>query len=140
MSLFLDAGEDSPKMLSVNTIDVLTANWACDKCGFTLSELGMRELHKETFDKLRALVGGDAELYQKFIDENLSPCGVLHPTHEAIIEAKREIVLKDIELETSKCCSSLYCVRYTVCIHLFICHTETHRKCLQIYATLSDLS
>lgn len=94
-------------MVSVNTTDVLTADWVCEKCGFILSKLGMKELHKDTFDKLHALKGRDAELYQKFIDDNLSPSGVLHPTHEAIIEAKREIVLKDIELETSTYCISI---------------------------------
>lgn len=82
-------------MVSVYTTDVLTSNWECEKCKFTLSAFGMKELHKEIFDKLRALKGGGAEeSYQKFIEDNLSPIGVLHPTHEAIIEAKREIVLE----------------------------------------------
>lgn len=94
------AGEKSPKMISVNTTDVLTADWVCERCTFKLSKLSLAELHKDIFDKLRVLKGGDAELYQKFIEDNLAPSGVLHPTHEAIIEAKREIVLKDIDLET----------------------------------------
>lgn len=95
-------------MVSVSPTDVLTANWICEQCQFTLSKLSMKELHQDIFDKLRALEGGPAELYQKFIDDNLSPSGILHPTHEAIIEAKKEIVLKDMELETSAYCSFVF--------------------------------
>lgn len=104
----LGSGDNRSKMVSVSPTDVLTANWICEQCQFTLSKLSMKELHQDIFDKLRALEGGPAELYQKFIDDNLSPSGILHPTHEAIFEAKKEIVLKDMELETSAYCSFVF--------------------------------